>query len=235
MKNYNFYLKGVYKAYTVILSGLNTCLFLILLHSCSSSDNSPDLPFRDDFNSSSLNSGWIWQNEPSQWDVGTTKQGWLTIHGEQNANIFCNDNSSLLYQVIEESQDFDVSTKMYCEWSNNQSDVAGIIIKFPTADDWILIKLWMHGDGTGRLEWQGKCNDIISPVPGSESVGGTMEIYLRIQKAGNVYTGYFKTTGDNWTMIGTEAIDESLPMHLGLFAGIDAGSGPLFVQFDYFN
>lgn len=236
MKNYNSYPKRIYQAFAVTLSGLTFCLFILIITSCSSSDGGPDLPFSDDFNNSSLNSGWIWQNEPTQWDVGNTKQGWLTIHGKQNANIFCDDNSSLLYQVLEESKDFDVSTKLYCEWGINQSDVAGIIIKFPSADEWILIKLWMHGNGTGRLEWQTNCNDIISPVPDSESSGGKTEIYLRIQKVGNNYTGYFKTTsGASWTMISTEAIDESLPMHLGLFAGIDTGGGELLVQFDYFD
>jgi len=228
------------------ISSLIFCLTSFLITVCivspgckESEDNNPptqDIPFTDNFDESSLNSNWKWTNGADLWNLGTTKQGWLTIYGNTDANIFCDDNASFLYQVLNENKDFDISTKLYCEWGNNSSDVAGIIIKFPSEDDWILIKLWMHGDGTGRLEFQKKCSDIISPVPGSESSGGKTEVYLRFQKSGTNYTAYFKNSGDTeWTTIGSQQFPDNYPMYLGLFAGIDKGDGELLVQFDYFQ
>ena len=212
-------------------------LFLILLvGSCEKSNENTKNLFSDNFDGTTLNSMWKWNNKPGNWDIGQTRDGWITLNGNFGGNIWCEDETSKIYQELGENKDFDVSTRLYCEWGNNPSDIAGIIVKFPGGDDWVLIKLWMHGDNTGRLEFQSKCNDLISPVPGFNADNGKAEVYLRIQKIGNDYTGYFKKPGDNnWTTIGTTQGNTTLPIHVGLFGGVDQGSGSLLVQFDYFQ
>jgi hypothetical protein len=147
--------------------------------------------FSDNFDGEKLNANWQWTNEPGHWDLGKTKQGWLSITGNLNSNLWCSDETSTLYQIISEDLDFDVSTRLSCQWGNNSSDIAGIIVKFPDIDNWINIKLWMHGDGTGRLEFQKKCDDLISPVPGYNVSGASTDLYLRIVKKGMNYTSYY--------------------------------------------
>ncbi len=217
---------------------LLTTIFITLtlvLCSCKKANDTPT-PFSDEFNGTSLNPLWNWAFKPGGWDIGQTRQGWISFNDDIKGNIFCTDESSRLFQTLDNDEDFDVSTRMYCEWGNNASDIAGIIVKFPDNDDWILIKLWMHGDNTGRLEFQTKCDDIISPVPGYSSYDGTSDIYLRIKKTGDNYTGYFKTQDNsNWTTIGTTQGNTSIPIQVGLFAGVDEGTGSLLVQFDYFK
>ncbi len=235
--------KGNHRIWSVLSSLILILVVgsLIFLSGCKkdSDDEDPPAPvvlFGDDFDGSTLNSNWKWANEPENWDLGTSNPGWLTFTGNLNANIFCDDNTSRLYQHITSNADFDISTKLYCEWGNNSSDVAGLIIKSAPTGDWVMIKLWMHGNGTGRLEFQKQCNDIISPVPGSESDGGSTEIFIRIKKTGSDYTSYFKNhDADAWIMIGTVQFSDDLPLQIGLFGGVDGGDGNLLVRFDYFH
>lgn len=199
-------------------------------------DTNPTILFSDDFKSASLKDGWTWANEPSAWDINTSRIDYLFFIGKLDANIFCEDNTSRLYQLISSEQDFDVYTHMRCIWGNNSSDVAGIICKSASSGDWVLLKFWMHGDLSGRLEFQTKCNDIVSPVPGSEINSGDFEFYLRMQKSGNDYTTYFKyNEGDDWTLVGTTQFEDQLPLQLGIFGGTDSGNGELIVEVDYFK
>jgi hypothetical protein len=215
----------------------------LIFISCKNDDDEPDTPapspttlVSDEFKGNVLGSHWQWANEPDQWDINTTRIDYLHFKGLAGANIWCDDNTSRLYQEIASEQDFDVSTLIRGIWGNNASDVAGLVVKSASSGEWVLIKLWMHGDGSGRLEFQTDCNDIISPVPGSESQGGDIEIYLRIRKTGNDYTGYFKMAGgEDWVTIGTTQFSDLFPLQVGIFGGIDSGDGELMVEVDYFR
>jgi|GEM_PF-3320635 len=231
-----------------ILTGLAIRFLMILLlvsiissTGCKKSEEDPPppttvLPFSDDFNGTTLNSDWKWANEPNNWDLGTSRQGWLNFTGNLNANIFCDDNTTRLYQQITTDQDFEIATKLYCEWGNNPSDVAGIIIKSAISGEWVLLKLWMHGNGSGRLEFQTDCNDLISPVPGSESWDGNTEVSLMLHKSGSDYSAYFMNEEDeNWILIGSTQFLDTQPVQFGIFGGVDSGDGNLLIQFDYFR
>lgn len=220
----------------VLISGL-----ILFTGSCKDDEEetpplAPTTLFGDEFEKAELKEGWIWANEPNIWDINNSRLDYLFFKGNINANIFCDDNTSRLYQEITSNTDFDVSTSVHCIWGNNGSDVAGLIAKSKTSGDWVLLKLWMHGDGSGRLEFQTQCNDIISPVPGSESFGGDTEIFLRLKKTGNDYSTYYKLNADDdWTLIGTTQFDDQLPLQLGIFGGVDSGDGELIIEFDYFH
>ena len=195
--------------------------------------------YPDDFNGPGINPNWKWQKEPANWDAGSTRPGWLTWIGEFNSNLWCSDMTTRLYQVLEEDEDFDIETRLYCEWGNNQSDIAGVVVKFPAVDNWINIKLWMHGDKTAQLQFQKKCveagDGLTGRVPGYNPTGGKAEVFLRLVKKGNEYTAYYKEKEDqDWIEIGTTHGFDSLPMEVGLFGGVDVGNGKLLIQFDYF-
>lgn len=223
--------------FLILLSGM-----ILVFISCKDDDEDTDTPpvsstlFSDDFDQDDLNDGWAWTNEPDDWDINTTRMDYLHFKGIFNANIWCEDHTSCLFQLVSEDQDFDISTHMRCIWGQNASDVAGIIVKSATSGEWVLLKFWMHGNASGRLEFQTQCNDIISPVPGSEKEGGDADIFLRIKKAGADYSTYFKINeGDDWIFIGTTQFDDQIPLQVGLFGGVDSGDGELIIEFDYFR
>ena len=201
-------------------------------------DNDPGVTTlqSDEFAGDNLNSYWKWAKEPDNWTVGSVSEGWLSFIGRHDANIFCDDSTSRLYQEITSTDDFDISTRMYCQWGFNDSDVAGLIVKSKSSGEWVLIKLWMWGDKTGRLEFQGKCDDIVSPVPGSDNSAGSAQYYLRIKRSGHDYTAYFKLSEDDgWTEIATYTFNDDTPLQVGIFGGTDEGDGQVLVQFDYFR
>ena len=233
---FRHYFNNSCRVYTIII----LIMFLPVFFQCNTtdppSDENTEALFSDDFEGDELNTKWNWSKEPGEWDLGLIRDGWLTWTGELNSNLWCSDETTILYQIIEKNTDFDISTKIYCEWGNNLSDIAGLIVKFPTVDNWINIKFWMQGNGTGRLEFQKKCTDLISPVPGTESSGGTRDMYLRLVKEGNDYTGYYKNSNDDeWILIGSTEGIESFPIHVGLFGGVDQGDGNLLIQYDFFH
>src|SRR5210317_1835462 len=104
----------------------------LLFTSCKD-DDEPDTPpspspstlVSDEFKGNALGSHWQWANEPDQWDINTTRIDYLHFKGLAGANIWCDDNTSRLYQEISSAQDFDVSTLIRGIWGNNASDVAG--------------------------------------------------------------------------------------------------------------
>jgi len=244
MKKNHFITNDKLSKFTKSLLGLFIIIFissLIVLSSCKKEEEDEDTPAvvtlqSDEFSDNTLNSFWIWADEPETWNLGSISEGWITFIGNIDANIFCDDNTSRLYQQITSTSDFDISTRMYCEWGNNSSDVAGLIVKSSSSGDWVLIKLWMWGDGSGRLEFQTQCHDIISPVAGSEANGGNGEYFLRIKRTGSNYTGYFKKTeADAWNEIGSTEFSDTTPLQIGLFGGTDEGDEEVLIQFDYFH
>ena len=76
------------------------------------------------------NPNWKWSNEPKKWDLGKTKEGWLTIAGENNRNLWGDDQSNRLYQ--EHSGDFHVETHLIHDYRDG-STVQGIVALSPIA------------------------------------------------------------------------------------------------------
>jgi hypothetical protein len=196
--------------------------------------------YPDDFKGPNINSNWKWAKEPKTWDVGKTKEGWLTWIGELNSNLWTSDMTTRLYQTLQENEDFDIETRVYCEWGNNDSDIAGLVVKFPKDDNWVCLKVWMHGNKTAQLQFQKKAleggDGLTGRVAGYAPAGGKTDVFLRLKKEGGKITGYFKEKEEgDWNEIGTTTSFNSLPMEVGLFGGVDRGNGKLLIQFDYFK
>ena len=69
--------------------------------------------FDDAFDGTALqNPNWQWQNEPANWDVGKTRDGFLHIEGETNRNLWASDASHFLYQETD-ADAFDVETHFF--------------------------------------------------------------------------------------------------------------------------
>ena len=80
----------------------------------------------DPFEGNALkNPNWKWSNEPKKWDLGKTREGWLTITGEFNRNLWGDDQSNRLYQ--KHSGDFHVETHLIHDYRDG-STVQGIVV-----------------------------------------------------------------------------------------------------------
>ena len=65
---------------------------------------------------------------------------------------------------------------------------------------------------------------------------GNTELFFRLRKQGDTYTGWYKTNAaDPWIEIGVANFSLTPPLHLGIYAGVAAGTGTLTVDYDYFR
>jgi len=190
----------------------------------------------DPFDGNSLaNANWIWQNEPPDWDVGTTTPGWLHIPGGLNQNLWGVDTVAKLYQELSLDA-LDVETHLVMDYQDTSSVVSGILIKSPTDDDWTTLKFWGRGADV-ILQWQHKQQEVVASVPGSSQPAGRVEVFIRIAKNGDEYTGYWKMSeGDDWIEVTPRANRQlTPPLEVGIYVGIDAAAGTCIAEYEYFR
>ena len=195
--------------------------------------------FDDPFEGTALqNPNWQWQNEPDNWDVGETRDGFLHIEGETNRNLWASDTTHFLYQ--ETSADaFDIETHFFTRWDTS-SGVNGLVVKSPADNNWVTIKFWSRDAGAkGKIQYQTKQNeggDGLTDNAGFTPTFGNTELFFRLRKQGNTYTGWYKTNEANpWIEIGVTNFALTPPLHVGIYAGVTTGAGTLTVDYDYFR
>lgn len=124
--------------------------------------------------------------------------------------------------------------------SYTDSIVVGIVAKSPTENNWVTLKLWGHADGTAQIQFQMRGSDSISGLsgsaPGFSCSDGKTDILMRIVKQGDQYIGYFKTKDDkDWLKVGPATIPLKPPFEIGVYAGVNPGSGNMQVKYSSFH
>jgi len=195
--------------------------------------------YPDEFNGPGVHQSFNWQKEPSDWDVGETTAGWLHMGGVFGGNLWCTDESARLYQEIGD-EPFEIETHMRAIWGTNSSEIAGICAKSPGDDNWVKLKLWMHGGGTAQIQFQKKCvesgDGLMGQVPGFNPTGGETEVWLKLKRDAAQCTSYYKTSEEeDWIEIGVTSFTFSPPYEVGIYGGVDVGTAELIVEFDYFR
>ena len=210
---------------------LFVCTFLIALAASLLADS-----LGDPFDGTSLqNPGWKWQNEPAEWDVGETTKGWLHITPANNQNLWDVDTVAKLYHEVS-ADEFDVQTHLVMDYQGTDSLVSGLVAKGPKEGNWVTLKFWGRG-GDAILQWQHKQQEVVNSVPGSSQPAGRVEVFIRIAKDGDEYTGYWKKNeGDDWIEITPHAnISLTPPLEVGIYAGICTASGTAIMEYEYFD
>ncbi|MCY3742723.1 MAG: T9SS type A sorting domain-containing protein [Candidatus Poribacteria bacterium] len=191
--------------------------------------------FDDAFEGTALqNPNWKWQNEPANWDVGKTRDGFLHIESETNRNLWASDASHFLYQETD-ADAFDVETHFFSRW-DTASGVNGLVVKSPADNNWVTIKFWSRDAGAkGQIQYQTRGRGLVADPAWRPEFGAT-ELFLRLRKQGDTYTGWYKTrAADPWIEIGVANFPLTPPLQLGIYAGVAAGTGTLTVDYDYFR
>ena len=191
--------------------------------------------FDDPFEGTALqNSNWQWQNEPANWDIGKTRDGFLHIEGETNRNLWTSDASHFLYQETD-ADAFDVETHFFSRWDTS-SGVNGLVVKSPADNNWVTIKFWSRDAwAKGQIQYQTRGQGLVADPAWRPEFGAT-ELFLRLRKQGDTYTGWYKTREvDPWIEIGVTNFPLTPPLQLGIYAGVAAPSGTLTVDYDYFR
>ncbi|MAJ74664.1 hypothetical protein CMK13_16865 [Candidatus Poribacteria bacterium] len=196
------------------------------------------------------NPNWLWSNEPEKWDISETRDGWLTIFGEHNRDLWATDDSNRLYQV--HSGDFHVEASMIFDYADI-STVQGVIALSPTTKDnqgregdWVTLKLWGRGADNGNtavLQYQARERDNEPGLTGThppygQVKQGAIPVYMRMQRTGKKFKSWYKVTEKGrWETVGVYESDLKDPIEVGLYAGIGrpGPEGELTSHFEYFK
>ncbi len=155
--------------------------------------------FRDDF-SGSLADGWTWNDEVrDRWTI--TNDGWLQIVGEEDLILTYGRQSNLLCRDLPEG-DYAISTHLVTKPNANWQQAA--IFFLQDADNYVAInrgfcEFCEPGTGGNGFYMDYKVNG----VTGSYKMGTTdTDVYLKLEKKGDVISGYYSTDPSSWTRLG---------------------------------
>ncbi len=195
----------------------------------------------DAFDAQELQSFWKVQNgDKSPYELSDGK---LVVQGSFNQNIFRDDTSTRFYQVTDQSK-FSVETSLIIDHKDLCS-VVGLIIKSPSQNEWVLLKLWGHGTAhsfvrnrnTVYLQFQHRGREIVQFVPGYNPPAGNVPVALRLDRDGDNYKAWYKPDAQGeWVHIGDTTISLQGPVEVGIYTGIcqPEAEGHLTVSFDSF-
>ena len=157
---------------------------------------------------------------------------------ETNRNLWASDASHFLYQETD-ADTFDVETHFFARWDTS-SGINGLVVKSPADNNWVTLKFWARDAAAkGQIQYQTKQNENgngLTSNAGFTPTFGSTELFFRLRKQGNTYTGWYKTgEADPWIEIGVTNFVLTPPLQLGIYAGVAAGTGTLTVDYAYFR
>ena len=208
---------------------LKSCsLLFILVFLLAAANSQAAEVYPDNFDGPGIHESFQWQNEPDNWSI---VNGWLHIEGTFGGNLWCSDEATRVYQEIGD-EDFEIETHMKYAWTDDA--VAGLVVKSPSSDNWVMLKLWTHPDLSAQLQFQKKCDEgsqgLTGEAPGYRPTGGEAEIWLKLKREGSECTGFYKTSeADEWTQTGVTPFPFEAPYQVGLFGWNH------ILDFDYFR
>jgi serine/threonine protein kinase len=189
----------------------------------------PELTFRDEFETQ-LGEGWTWLAEDSaRWSL-TEVPGWLQIMAS-DASF---DGPSFPTNVLLREApvgDFEITTLLrFTPMSNFQ--FAGLVVFQDKANVLQFGRAFCDladscmGDGIYFDNFEGGFI-----VENHKTKIGGSEVYLRLQRVGNTYMGYYSEDGETWILLGEHVRDFPQP-RIGLMSAQAAQQ--IQAGFDYF-
>lgn len=174
----------------------------------------------DDFNTGTLGSQWSWVRQDStKWSLNGNSLKLTAQAGE----LYTTTNTAKNVLLQSASGDYEIVTKLNWKpstaWTN-----AGLVIY---QDDDNYIKLTRTRNTTSNLLEIGKeTGGAFASTTIADT--GPNEIYLKVAKVGNTYTGYFSSDGLTYTSVGSQTATLTSPKR-----GILAMNGVFDAYFDF--
>lgn len=189
------------------------------------------LVYQDEFNAPQLNRVWRWQ-DPRGFGQWTANQGYLQMNVASGVDLWhgLNYDAPRLLQSV--SGDFAIVTRMPV--TPQLREHGGIIV-------------WKDRGAFLRLEKTSRPHAFAGDVrferhfPGGYLLVGrgaglatVKQLYLRIERAGNTFSGFASEDGINWLSCGHTVCAMMDPVEVGVHALCPGGIPPTETRFDYF-
>jgi hypothetical protein len=215
---------------------ISTMAFLLSDASASmSAAATPPVTWTDDFSSSSLDGRWSWiREDATHWSL-TDRPGFLRITTQDGTIFFSGgDGKNLLLQSAPLG-DFEIRTRVFFAPTEN-FQYAGLLV-YDDDDNFVLLNRGFCSFCIGSAIYFDSEIGGSPPAPISAPVSIT-DTYLRIQKAGAVYTASYSIDGNSWTVLGSHTNSSLTPKMIGISASnsnAGAGTSEIPADFDFFT
>ena len=209
-------------------------MLLATMSANAASLSAPSITWTDNFSSSSLDGRWSWiREDATHWSL-TERPGFLRIT-TQDGGLFGpgGDAKNILLQSAPPG-DFEIRTRVIFTPTEN-FHLAGLLV-YDDDDNYILLIRGFCSFCIGSgVYFDSETGGINAPSI-AETVSVT-DIYLRIEKAGAVYTASYSEDGNSWRELGSHTNSSLTPTKIGISAsnGNPPGGAELPADFDFFT
>lgn len=173
-----------------------------------------DVIFHDEFSAATLDPGWTFIGADASKTSLAERPGFLRVD-PQTAPITC-DNQEQSYVLRDLDGDFIVQTRMSFEAAFNLS-AAGIAVQ---DDQGRTVSLSLFSISGVAGTFRGVILAALEcPAPTPRHVQAkyaAIDVYLRLQRTGNSFTGSFSSDGTTFTVVGTLTVEMSNNVQVGI-------------------
>lgn len=221
--------KWVYRLLiTIVMIGVIGLLALPKPVEVGAATASSNFAWIDNFDSTILDSRWNWVREnPTYWSL-TSNPGFFHLVTRGSLNQTANNLENILLTPMW-GIDYRIITKLTFSPVENYHR-AGLLV-YQDDDNYLqLTRVYSEGDYVRiKTEIGGVTSVIILP----EVISATT-LYLRIDKKGNDYYGFYSIDGVTWVFVGQENLLLT-NTSVGLFAALGPTAQEISADFDYFQ
>ncbi|HIE28071.1 TPA: DUF1349 domain-containing protein [Candidatus Poribacteria bacterium] len=198
----------------------------------SSAGEFTQVVFQEEFNGASVRPELMWLDQAGggSWQE---YQGYLIMRAEPGLDLRRGENFDAPRLVMDISDDFSIETRIHV--STNLEEHGGLIVWRNESSFLRLEKTSGAHPYKGDVVFEGHHwrPTLIGRVRGMRR---TRELYLRIERRGNEFSGYASADGVNWISSGTTVMGMGENLEVGLFAaspGEKEKAKPTVTRFDY--
>jgi len=206
----------------------------IKIEGWSSSSEFNKTVFEDEFYSDRMKPEWRWI-DPKGGGTWAARQGYLEIHADRNQDLNPEHggNFDAPRLVMQVSGDFAIETrlKVYPQLMEH----GGLLVwKSPEA----FLKLEKTAGAhnfKGDVRFEKIVSGVSSLVGRASGFRNIQQLFLRIERRGNLFAGFASTDGSNWGTCGQTYAGIGDPLLVGLHALCPGNIPPTLTRFDYFR
>jgi Tol biopolymer transport system component len=219
---------GIFAILAIALSAAG-----LALGTTSRAAQADELWWQDDFEGESLGPAWYWVNEePAMWNL-TENAGFLRIY----TSPYATGSQNLLLRSPD-ADEFVLYTRVLFEPGTN-FQFAGLVIWQDASNFLQFGRAFCYYEDAPCVG-----NGIyFDQIGGGTSVDGNFattiadasEAFLRLERRGNTYWGYYSEEGSEWALIGVhQTLPGFTPTGIGLTSAQNFFSDAIPADFDYF-
>lgn len=188
--------------------------------------------FQDEFDGVKLRDNWTWVDpkEGGQW---SEKLGWLQITAQPGQFLWRGANLEAPRILRPESGDFAIETRLRI--SEETHPYGGLVIWYRENAFVRLDKSPADYSFKGDIRFEQHTTSDDALVGRAMGLHDAPQVYLRIERVGNLFSGFASGNGVDWVSCGTAFVSMADPVQVGLFGACPTEIPTSITRFDYFK